>query len=464
MAIRRRGAKWVADFYDGFGRRRWVTCATKAEALEAEARGRVEAQRASCPAVDPDVTIAAYAERFVTSCKARGVRATTLTRYEGSLRHHLLPRLGAVKVRELTRPMVKALLAEKLQGPATSVQGQKGARKTGRRALARGSVRHLLTTLNAVMAEAVEDQLITASPLQRLGKALGLRIEDDGSETKAMDRDQLARFLEVARDRAPDLFPAFATMAWAGLRLGEALALLPEDLDFTRQRITVQRQIGRGTKNHKARPVDMADSLRDLLRELLAEREALLRKHRTSTRVVTLGGEPLVGVRYKTAPGRWILFPDLGPTPTAKDAFRVESRVRAVMTRLLEHAGLPQHFTPHSLRHSYGSQLIADSVSPAYVQRQLGHSSIQVTVDVYGSWLPMADLAAVSRHAGATAPKPTAPPPLGSSLVANRPSEAHSEGCAPGSDGPQVLQPTGTEGRRLSPGRRLPPRSPCTCT
>jgi hypothetical protein len=36
-------------------------------------------------------------------------------------------------------------------------------------------------------------------------------------------------------------------------------------------------------------------------------------------------------------------------------------------------------------------------VSPAYVQRMLGHSSIKLTVDLYGRWLPMANEAAVDR-------------------------------------------------------------------
>ena len=35
--------------------------------------------------------------------------------------------------------------------------------------------------------------------------------------------------------------------------------------------------------------------------------------------------------------------------------------------------------------------------SPAYVQRQLGHASIQLTVDTYGRWLPMGNQAAVDR-------------------------------------------------------------------
>jgi hypothetical protein len=41
--------------------------------------------------------------------------------------------------------------------------------------------------------------------------------------------------------------------------------------------------------------------------------------------------------------------------------------------------------------------LISEGVSPAYVQRQLGHASITLTVDTYGSWLPSIDTSAVDR-------------------------------------------------------------------
>jgi integrase len=43
---------------------------------------------------------------------------------------------------------------------------------------------------------------------------------------------------------------------------------------------------------------------------------------------------------------------------------------------------------PHDLRHTYATILLMDHYSPAYVQKQLGHSSISITVDIYGHWIP----------------------------------------------------------------------------
>jgi hypothetical protein len=48
---------------------------------------------------------------------------------------------------------------------------------------------------------------------------------------------------------------------------------------------------------------------------------------------------------------------------------------------------LPPHFTPHCLRHTYASIFLADGVSPTYVQEQLGHATIELTVSTYGRWL-----------------------------------------------------------------------------
>ena len=40
------------------------------------------------------------------------------------------------------------------------------------------------------------------------------------------------------------------------------------------------------------------------------------------------------------------------------------------------------------LRHTYATILLMDHYSPAYVQKQLGHHSISMTVDIYGHWIP----------------------------------------------------------------------------
>ena len=42
----------------------------------------------------------------------------------------------------------------------------------------------------------------------------------------------------------------------------------------------------------------------------------------------------------------------------------------------------------HDLRHTYASLLIQNGESLAYVRDQLGHSTIKLTVDIYGHLVP----------------------------------------------------------------------------
>jgi len=117
--------------------------------------------------------------------------------------------------------------------------------------------------------------------------------------------------------------------------------------------------------------------------------------------------------------GPWLFYPDLGANPTNKDAQRVYRRALNGMRRALEAAGLPQHFTLHSLRHTFGSGLISRGISPAYVQAQMGHASIEQTVDTYGSWMPIRVPGAVDALADAVAPSYPGAGPRGHQMDTN---------------------------------------------
>jgi integrase len=87
--------------------------------------------------------------------------------------------------------------------------------------------------------------------------------------------------------------------------------------------------------------------------------------------------------------GPWIFYPELGPEPSRKDAARVYKNAISALRRALKNANIPLRYGLHSLRHTYATGLISAGVSPVYVQQQLGHADVGLTVKVYGSHFPV---------------------------------------------------------------------------
>src|SRR2546425_12952935 len=100
--VRKRRGKWVVDYRDAAGVRRWATCETRREAEDVRGSKRREARQATRPGVDPDITGTAYAERWL-GLLALGVKPRTLTMDRSYPNLHLLPVFGATEGRPVAQ-------------------------------------------------------------------------------------------------------------------------------------------------------------------------------------------------------------------------------------------------------------------------------------------------------------------------------------------------------------------------
>ena len=76
----------------------------------------------------------------------------------------------------------------------------------------------------------------------------------------------------------------------------------------------------------------------------------------------------------------------LFPSATGKPVD--EPLIRDAPARALKAAGIRRQLRIHSLRHTYASLALQRGVPLLTVSRQLGHSSIAITADVYGHLAP----------------------------------------------------------------------------
>ena len=91
--ITKRRGKWVVDYRDGGGVRRWRTFATKREAEDHLAEIIPGSRQRRQTVVPVTITLDHYAERWLHLI-ASTVKPRTITSYAGMLRLHLLPVFG----------------------------------------------------------------------------------------------------------------------------------------------------------------------------------------------------------------------------------------------------------------------------------------------------------------------------------------------------------------------------------
>ena len=78
-----------------------------------------------------------------------------------------------------------------------------------------------------------------------------------------------------------------------------------------------------------------------------------------------------------------------------------QNYIREVFKRILRKAGI-REMRLHDIRHTFASLLLSNGESPVYVKEQLGHSSIQMTVDIYGHLIPGSNRGAVNKLDGSS--------------------------------------------------------------
>jgi Phage integrase, N-terminal SAM-like domain len=226
---------FIVIWRDPTGNKVWQTVPTEADAKDLQARMRQEERGPRrVPIVPATTSVQAYAEEFL---REHGVTIKQRTQelYRDQFHRYILPSLGQVQVRRLQRVQIKKWLATLL-----------------RRGLDRDTVKMAHAALHVMPNHAMEAELVSSNPASGLGKAMRLLPApgERQARIKAMDREQLAAFLatmqDAARPRDQRYFPFFLTLARTGLRLGEAMALMPEDLDFVRSSLRVTRTFSNG--------------------------------------------------------------------------------------------------------------------------------------------------------------------------------------------------------------------------
>lgn len=319
------------------GKRKYIRGKTREE-LE---RKYAEAKRDLSNGIDigDTTTVAQLAQTWVDVYRKPHLCERSLANVLHRLNGHVMPYIGQMKVRDV------------LPAHIYDIVNNHGYASKSTNSM-------LLADLRNIFRFAIDNQLISRSPVPELFKAGGARRKEEVPISKQQASLLLARSKDSKHHQ--DWLFAFIALE-TGMRRSEILGLTWDNVDFRASQIRVEQQLLWDDKGYRVtnelktptshRILPMTPELKAVLgREKLARRSDFA--------VCTSKGMPLTKGQVNSMIKRWnAMCPDFG-----------------------------MHIHPHLFRHTYTTWLIAAGLDPKQVQYLMGHRDLQMTLGCYAHY------------------------------------------------------------------------------
>jgi integrase len=370
---------WVVSYTDQRGKRRLKTFERKKDADSFEATAKVEIKAGIHTADSVSVTVAEAGKRWLAVCTNAGLERTTIDAYRSHVDLHIVPFLGRKKLSELTVPIVTEF-ERNLRAGTESEKPRSAA-----------MVKRVVADLGALLSNAQEEGLVTRNVV-RERRSNRRRGKERQAERRAKPKLKIGVDIPTREEikaivaALPEAWrPILLTAVFTGLRASELRGLRWANVDLARRELHVRERadeykaLGRPKSASGERAVPLTPMVVSTLREW---------------KLKCPKGE--LGIVFPTAKGgienlASIVKNGLKPAQIAAGVTFEVPGAHGVPIKRAKYPGL------HALRHFYASWCInrrADGgleLPPKVVQERLGHSTIAMTLDIYGHLFPRND-------------------------------------------------------------------------
>lgn len=296
---------------------------------------------------DARITIQPYFNQWLTDMRP-SIDYQTYRMYEMQVRLHLLPHIGKVTLTNLSPTHLNRIYAELI------AQGYS----------------HTSVRLVHRIAKQVLSHTVKRDVLVRNVALLATPPKEAKREMIFLSQDEAARLLQAAEGTRLEALWVLALST--GMRIGELLALQWANVNLKQRTLRITKSLTRknlvdgGLTPKKPRT---ESSIRTI--PITAGVVEALRQHKTQQAHARLKAGPV-----------WVDNDLVFCTPVGTHLRDTNVRDYAFRT-LLKKAGLP-HTRIHDLRHTAATLLLEDGVSVLAVSKMLGHTTVSMTMDLYG--------------------------------------------------------------------------------
>ena len=307
-----------------------------------------------------NITVSEWLAHWMVTYQTPILRDTTYPSYEDEIRLHISPNIGNIKLRSLQTDDLQ-LLINKLWK-----DGRIKKSKDLPNGLAVSHLRYIRAILHKALKQAVTNRMLIYNPV-------------DGVTLPKAEKKEVVPFTEKESEKflvsiiKHRMFAIYFLGFMTGLRRGELLGLMWDDIDFDAEYFEIKRELVAiknrltGKRELKFGPPKSERSLRILpLTEKIVK---VLKTHKARQNKERL----FFGTGYE----------DNGLVFCSEDGKKLWPRnFNRQYTQLLEKAGLT-HKKPHAMRHTFATLQIEKGTDLKQVQELLGHAVLAMTADTY---------------------------------------------------------------------------------
>jgi len=292
--------------------------------------------------VSVGMTVDAWYEFWIVNIKDKTVRFNTARNYRERYRQNIKKHIGKMQIAD-----VKPMHCQKILNAMEADY-------------AGSTIYQTLIALYNMFDSAVENGIILKNPCTKSVK-LPKPVE---KKTKVLTVGDQEKFMEEAKDSSN--YPQYFFILQTGVRTGEMVGLKWEDIDFEKNIISIRRsmefryttgewRVGPPKTKHGYREIPITKANREMLLGLKKQAEA---------------------GRYVLDEFKEFVFINRKGMPTKNSTYDVH------IAKLTKKAEI-ENFSMHTLRHTFATRCIEAGMRPKTLQQILGHSSINITMNLY---------------------------------------------------------------------------------
>jgi|GEM_PF-884891 len=338
-----------------------VKCSTKTEAQREYKLFEAEClQGLTVPSGKTKITLSQLYAYWHTNHGKPNLAKKTLSYYQ-YLSERILAALGHFKLEDISSRHIHQFM-EQLRKPNITTKGG---------ALSQNTIRKHFSFLKDLLTHAVKWDFLVANPLSKMDSPKKVRspkvlpsTSDLSALLTCLMKETMSAVKSPNKYRQYLRYRLWVLLSFSlGLRREEIFGLQIQDINFKDKLLSIERAVvfvareGTIVKETKTTSSNRTLAMPQEIHELLHEYIGLLDKPEVPS------------LR------RW-LFSQLNGEVTLPDAFN------AFLTKFTKKHKLAK-FSPHLLRHMYGSYLMRSGMDLATTSRQLGHSNKSFTADTY---------------------------------------------------------------------------------